>query len=243
MAKHRIKIEKREGRREFSIIFHELWTVYLSNIGGSGALLYCFLKYLAVDEVPHPCSVEWEQEVCLPLGLSYEESHAAWARLQEYGLILLEENSYVLCEPQGKVGVAGAQQGDSLLVAVEALFGRPLSMTEVHLLGDLCKLYDEALVRAAVQVAAETRALSLPYIRQVLLNWKAKGILTAAEADADRVAFQEGKAKRNHKSAGSKREKAPSSPLVPTARPKYDEAEIIMRRIKKTSGDEVGHGR
>jgi len=31
MAKHRIKIEKREERREFSIIFHELWTVYLST--------------------------------------------------------------------------------------------------------------------------------------------------------------------------------------------------------------------
>jgi len=242
MAKQRIKIEKREERREFSIIYHELWTDYLGNIGGSGALLYCYLRYLAGQEVPHPCSDEWEREVCQALGMTYEESHAAWARLQEHGLICLDKGAYVLCEPQTREEAIAAVQGSSLYAEVERLFGRPLSMTEIHLLGDLGRLYGEELLRAGVKVAVEHRALSLPYIRQVLLNWKAKGISTAAMAEADRTAFQEEKARRSRKAPSSRRTKEVQRPADPVAKTKYDEAEIIMRRIKKTSAEGVAYG-
>lgn len=242
MAKRRIKLEKRDERREFSIIYHELWTESLAHIGGSGALLYCYLQYLADHEVPEPYSAEWEQAVCLPLGLSINESHAAWAKLQESGLILLEKNSYVLCEPCRKTSTPQNNEGKVLMVEVEARFGRPLSMTEIQLLGDYCRMYDESLVRLATEVAVEAGALSLPYIRQVLLNWKAKGIVTAAQAESDRVNFQEKKAKRNARTARRGNESPLPSPALPPSKNKYDDTEIILRRIKKSAGDEVKHG-
>jgi len=242
VAKKRIKLEKRDDRREFSIIFHELWTESLGHIGGSGALLYCFLKYLADHEVPEPYSAEWEQAVCLPLGMSRDESHAAWAKLQESGLILLEKNSYVLCEPRPSVGASPTSESKMLMVEVEARFGRPLSMTEIELLGDLCRVYDETLVRLAAAVAVEAGALSLPYIRQVLLNWKAKGITSAAQAEADRLGFQEKKAKRNARTGSRGSDPAPTPTALAPSKSKYDEAEIILRRIRKSAGDEVRHG-
>jgi len=242
MAKKRIKIEKREERREFSIIYHELWTDYLGNIGGSGALLYCYLKYLAGQDIPDPCSQEWEREVCLALGMTYDDSHAAWARLQEHGLICLDQGTYVLCEPQTREEAIAEMQGSSLYAEVERLFGRPLSMTEIHLVGDLGKLYSEELLRAAVKVAVEHRALSLPYIKQVLLNWKAKGISTAALAEADLVAFQEEKAKKGRKTASNRKQKDVPRAAEPSEKPKYDEAEIIMKRIKKKSTEDAAYG-
>jgi len=242
VAKKRIKLEKREERREFSIIFHELWTESLGHIGGSGALLYCYLKYLADYEVPEPYSAEWEQAVCLPLGMSINESHAAWAKLQERGLMLLEKNSYVLCDPRRTTGTPPAKESNVLMVEVEARFGRPLSMTEIGLLGDYCRLYDESLVRLATEVAVEAGALSLPYIRQVLLNWKAKGIVSATQAESDRVGFQEKKAKRNARTTRRGAEPPPLSPALSPSKSKYDETEIILRRIKKSAGDEVRHG-
>lgn len=234
MLDNRIKLAKHDERRAFTIVYDELWSDYLAHIGGQGALLYCFLRYLAGREIPNPCSKEWHIEVCQPLGLSVVESHQAWARLQEMGLITPIDDGYVLREPMPK---PEQQKGASevLLVQIEELFGRPLSMTEITQIEELASVHNLKLVMAAAKLAVDAQALSLPYIRQVLLNWKAKGIKSAEEAAADVEDFRMKKARRHARKGETSRQPAEVSSGTVT----YDESEVIMRRIRKSAGEEV----
>lgn len=88
-------------RDEFSVIYHELWDCYLPYLGPAAVLLYCYLLRLAREGVAGPSSSAWSAEVCAPLGLSVPDSHQAWARLQEFGLISADrEGSYSLLKPK-----------------------------------------------------------------------------------------------------------------------------------------------
>lgn len=90
-----------QDRQDFSIIYHELWDYYLPYLGSGAALLYCFLQRKIQEGLPGPSSREWAALVCSPLGLSVADSHQAWARLQEMGLITVNnDGSYSLANPK-----------------------------------------------------------------------------------------------------------------------------------------------
>lgn len=239
VAKNRIALKEQGVRRGFSIVFDELWTDYLPHISGSGALLYCYLKHMAGKEIPNPCSKEWGQEVCQPLSMSVSESHQAWARLQEMGLLTHVEGTYILCEP---LPVSAPKQrevvGENAYAQVEALFGRPLSMSEVSQVETLEEAYATRLIVMAAELAVQAQALNTSYIRQVLLNWRAKGITSPEQAEADLEQFRVKKAKR-HARKGDRPGKMTE---VKAPDGTYDVDEVILRRIKKTFGEEVvGH--
>lgn len=88
-------------RQEFSIIYHELWDCYLPYLGPAATLLYCFLQRQLQRGLSGPSSPAWAAEVCTPLSLSVADSHQAWARLQEMGLIVANsDGSYSLANPK-----------------------------------------------------------------------------------------------------------------------------------------------
>lgn len=92
-----------DDRLDFSIIHHELWDCYLPYLGPAATLLYCFLKRQLQHGLAGPSSATWAAEVCAPLSLSVTDSHQAWARLQEMGLIVANsDGSYLLMNPKPK---------------------------------------------------------------------------------------------------------------------------------------------
>lgn len=237
MSHNRIKLTRHEERRGFTIVYDELWSDYLAHIGGQGALLYCFLRYLSGKEIPNPCSQEWGVEVCQQLGMSVLESHQAWAKLQEMGLITPVDEGYLLRDPVPKPHQR-KDTPETLLVRIEELFGRPLSMTEISQIEELELTFNDQLVLSAARLAVDAQALSLAYIRQVLLNWKAKGIKTAEEAVADVEDYRLKKARR-HARKGERQEKQSAAREVSAGTVTYDEAEVILRRMAKSAGEEV----
>lgn len=120
-----------EDRQDFSLIYHELWDCYLPYLGPAATLLYCYLKRQLQRGLTGPSSPTWEVDVCAPLSLSVTDSHQAWARLQEMGLIIANsDGSYCLANPKRKeefqqafADLAPRQQqlpGVSLEAAIEA---------------------------------------------------------------------------------------------------------------------------
>ncbi len=92
-----------EDRQDFSIIYHELWDCYLPYLGPAATLLYCFLKRQVHRGLSGPSSANWAADVCAPLSLTVSDSHQAWARLQEMGLIIANsDGSYSLANPKTK---------------------------------------------------------------------------------------------------------------------------------------------
>lgn len=92
-----------EDRQDFSVIYHELWDCYLPYLGPAATLLYCFLKRQLHQGLSGPSSPSWAADVCAPLSLSVSDSHQAWARLQEMGLIIANsDGSYCLANPKRK---------------------------------------------------------------------------------------------------------------------------------------------
>lgn len=92
-----------DDRQYFSLVYHELWDCYLPQIGPAATLLYCYLLRLVRHGLSGPGGSGWQAEVCAPLGMSLNDSHQAWARLQEYGLILANsDGSYSLTQPRSK---------------------------------------------------------------------------------------------------------------------------------------------
>ncbi|NLY53605.1 MAG: DnaD domain protein [Firmicutes bacterium] len=92
-----------DDRRDFSIIYDELWDCYLPYLGPAAALLYCFLMRSVRQGLAGPMGPHWAAEVCAPLGLSVPDSHQAWARLQEMGLVIANsDGSYSLVYPKTK---------------------------------------------------------------------------------------------------------------------------------------------
>lgn len=239
MTTGRIALHRAGARRGFSVIFDELWAAYLPHIGAQAALLYCFLHYLSGGEIPNPCSNEWGDEVCSPLGMSVADSHQAWARLQETCLLVPTAQGYSLCDP-APTPQAKPESERVLLVELEKLFGRPLSMTEISLAQEFEASYGHELVMTAASVAVEVQARSMPYIRQVLLNWQAKGIGTVEQALQDIAAYRNEKARRHARRGGqAKRSGSPAVPKPATSTPvTYDESEIVLRRIKRTEAEE-----
>lgn len=239
MTTGRIALHRAGARRGFSVIFDELWATYLPHIGPQAALLYCFLHYLSGGEIPNPCSTEWGDQVCRPLGMSVADSHQAWARLQELCLLVPTAEGYALYDPTPTPQVKPEAER-TLLLELEKLFGRPLSMTEITLAQEFERSYGCELVLAAAAVAVEVQARSMPYIRQVLLNWQAKGISTVEQATEDVAEFRRGKARRNARRGGQTKRGAPPVPASTPAATSvtYDESEIVLRRIKRTEAEE-----
>ncbi|MBT9134042.1 MAG: hypothetical protein DDT37_01533 [Firmicutes bacterium] len=239
MTTDRITLHRASARRGFSVIFDELWAAYLPHIGSQAALLYCFLQYLSGGEIPNPCSKEWGDEVCQPLGMSVDESHQAWARLQEMCLLIPAAEGYALCDPN-PTPQARPESERKLLVDLEKLFGRPLSMTEITLAQEFEQVYGCELVLAAAAVAVEVQARSMPYIRQVLLNWQAKGISTVDQAIEDTAEFRREKARRHARRGGQTKRAASPVQTSPSASTSvtYDESEIVLRRIKRNEAEE-----
>lgn len=92
-----------EERQNFSIVYHELWDCYLPQLGPAATLLYCYLLRLVRHGMSGPGGAGWPAEVCAPLGMSLNDSHQAWARLQEFGLIIANsDGSYALTQPKTK---------------------------------------------------------------------------------------------------------------------------------------------
>lgn len=92
-----------EERQNFSIVYHELWDCYLPLLGPAATLLYCYLLRLVRHGLSGPGGAGWQAEVCGALGLSLNDSHQAWARLQEFGLIVANsDGSYALTQPKRK---------------------------------------------------------------------------------------------------------------------------------------------
>lgn len=92
-----------EDRQDFSVIYHELWDCYLPYLGPAAVLLYCFLRRQLQQGVAGPSSPSWAAEVCTPLSLSVADSHQAWARLQEMGLVVANsDGSYSLANPKSR---------------------------------------------------------------------------------------------------------------------------------------------
>lgn len=92
-----------EERQDFSIVYHELWDCYLPQLGPAASLLYCYLLRLVRHGLSGPDGAGWQAEVCAPLGMSQNDSHQAWARLQEFGLIIANsDGSYALTQPKSK---------------------------------------------------------------------------------------------------------------------------------------------
>lgn len=92
-----------DDRQDFSIIYHELWDCYLPYLGPAATLLYCFLKRQLQQGLSGPSSTSWAADVCTPLSLSVADSHQAWARLQEMGLVIANsDGSYLLANPKPK---------------------------------------------------------------------------------------------------------------------------------------------
>ncbi|HSL93700.1 MAG TPA: DnaD domain protein [Bacillota bacterium] len=234
----RIKVKSRTSRGGFAIIYNEIWTDYLPYIGGQGALLYCYLKAIVDGEIPDPCCDEWVESVCRPLGLSVTESHQAWALMQEMGLITYEDECYVLHDAKASPGRAAEFDVERLSAygAVEELFGRPLSGAEVYQLETLAEEHAEDMIVAAARYAVLAGAFSLPYMKQILLNWKAKGIGSVTEAEEDHRRFSTQKAKK-HARSGTKPVKARE---VKATEPEvsYDDEEMILRRMMKAAKGE-----
>ncbi len=235
----RIMLQRAGARRGFSVIFDELWSGYLPHIGPQAALLYCFLQYLSGGDAPNPCSQEWGNEVCQPLGMSVEDSHQAWARLQEMCLLVPTADGYALCDPHPTPQTKPSSEG-KLLVELEKMFGRPLSMTEITLAQEFQQAYGWELVLAAAAVAVDAQARSMPYIRQVLLNWQAKGINTVQQANEDIADFRHEKARRHARRGGKAKKVASATQSSPSTSSSvtYDESEIVLRRIKRTEAEE-----
>ena len=238
----RIKVKSKTSRGGFAIIYNELWTDYMPHIGGQGALLYCYLKSVIDGEIPDPCCEEWAEAVCRPLGLSVAESHQAWALMQEMGLITYEDECYVLHDPKASPGRALNVDVERLSAygAVEELFGRPLSGAEVYQLETLAEEHAEDMIVTSARYAVLAGAFSLPYMKQILLNWKAKGISTVKEAEEDHRRFSTEKAKK-HARGGAKptkgKETREASPEV-----SYDDEEMIFRRMMRAArGEDKRH--
>lgn len=241
MSKNRIQLTEQSQRRGFSIIFDELWTDYLPHIGGHGVLLYCYLKYMSGREIPNPCSLEWDQEVCQVLGMSVEESHGAWAHLQEMGLIMLLDGAYVLCNTEKLSSASLPSQGlpksddSSLYAQVEAHFGRVLSSSEIARLEDLAEAYSTELIVLAVQASVEQQALSMPYVTKVLADWKRRKLTTPADIttylDERKQAILSNQIVKGRRHA--------RIPQVKTGDLMgYDDPELILRRMKQAARGE-----
>lgn len=92
-----------EERQNFSIVYHELWDYYLPVLGPAATLLYCYLLRLVRHGLSGPSGAGWQAEVCGALGMTLADSHQAWARLQEFGLIVAHsDGSYALTQPKNK---------------------------------------------------------------------------------------------------------------------------------------------
>ncbi|MGI6357984.1 MAG: DnaD domain-containing protein [Bacillota bacterium] len=92
-----------DDRQSFSIIYHELWDYYLPMIGPAATLLYCYLLRLVKHGLSGPGGSGWQAEICGPLGMTLNESYQAWARLQEFGLVIAQsDGSYALTSPKAK---------------------------------------------------------------------------------------------------------------------------------------------
>lgn len=90
-----------DERRDFSIIYNELWDCYLPYLGPVAALLYCYLVRMVRHGLAGPSGPSWQAEVCAPLGIAVADSYQAWARLQEFGLIVANsDGSYSLTSPK-----------------------------------------------------------------------------------------------------------------------------------------------
>ncbi len=237
-ASPRIMVKGNTSRGGFAIIYNEIWTDYLPYIGGRGALLYCYLKANVGGDIPDPCSEEWTEAVCKPLGLSVAESHKAWALMQEVGLITFADACYVLHEPKASPGrhAQAAIDEASAYAAVEDLFGRPLSGAEVYQLETLVEEHAEDMVVTAARYAVLSGAFSLPYMKQILLNWKAKGIATVAGAEEAHRRFSDHKAKKHARGAAKSVKGADTKSTAPEA--SYDDEEMILRRMMKAAKGE-----
>ena len=239
-----IRVRNSNRRAGFAIIYDELWTDYLPHIGGPGALLYCFLKAQTCNDIPNPCSEEWGSVVCRPLGLTVQQSHQGWALLQEMGLITYEDDAYILNDPQVRTPTDRASDSDapdSLFAAVEDMFGRPLNGAEVYQLETLGEEYAEDLIVAAARFAVLSSAFSLPYMKQILLNWKAKGILTVKQAEEDHREHSLRKAKKHARSGESRGKQGPA--VKQSDAVNYDDEEIILKRmLKAAKGEGARHG-
>lgn len=237
MSKNRIQVREHTGRRGFSIVFDQLWTDYLPHVGGHGVLLYCFLKYKSGSEIPDPCSAEWEQEVCHGLGLTLAESHEAWARLQEMGLIIHEEGSYIVCDAVGVSvqAVSSEPVGDSLYSQVEALFGRVLGSSEIARLEELAGEYSQELIILAVEAAAHEQALSFPYIVRVLADWKRRKLTTP---DAINVYLEERRQAKLSKEIIKGRRNSRIPQVNPGDLMNYGDHELILKRLKQAARGE-----
>lgn len=234
----RVTVTSKTSRGGFAIIYNEIWTDYLPYIGGQGALLYCFLKANVGGEIPDPCCQEWADAVCKPLGLSVAESHTAWALMQEMGLITFEGECYVLHEPKASPGRHADADVEQLstYAAVEELFGRPLSGAEVYQLETLSEEYAEDMVVAAARYTVLAGAFSLPYMKQILLNWKAKGISTVKDAEEDHRRFSSDKAKKHARGGAKPAKVRPAKTEEPDV--SYDDEEMILRRMMKAAKGE-----
>jgi DnaD/phage-associated family protein len=218
MPTERRPILKADNQRtNYSVIYDELWDVYLEFIGPEAALLYCYLSRLLRFGVPDPTGSEWRQAVCAPLGLSLEQSHAAWARLLESELVTVEpDGTYLLHVPRARgdvlpwdtstarLTVAATMEREATLRAArgtgtmlsfcEQQFGRALSPVEFQRLEEIQRRYPRDLAEEAVAEAVLAQKLVVTYVEQVLANWAAQGVKTVEQAREVRQKFREAKA-------------------------------------------------
>ncbi len=103
------KVHLVDDRQNFSVVYHELWDYYLPMIGPAATLLYCYLLRLVRHGLSGPGGAGWQAEICGPMGMTLNESHQAWARLQEFGLVIAQsDGSYALTSPKTKDDFQGA---------------------------------------------------------------------------------------------------------------------------------------
>jgi DnaD/phage-associated family protein len=157
------------------------------------------------------------------------------------GLISFDDGQYILRDPQPLVEPEAQRPADQLVFTdVEAQFGRPLSGAEIFQLEGLLEEYSPDLVAIAARFAVQASAFSLPYIKQILLNWKAKGISTAAQAEEDHQQFSLRKARRNARRGETEPRRTVKKPADDV---NYDDEELILKRmLKAAKGDIVNHG-
>lgn len=238
---NRIRLVEQCQRRGFAIIYDELWTDYLPHIGGIGVLLYCFLKHMAGRDMPNPCSKEWETEVCQVLGLSVTESHSAWARLQEMGLISLVDGGYELCDtsraapPPVPAPVIPKPRDNSLYAQVELAFGRVLNSSETARLEELEEEYPVEHILLAVQTAVQEQAGTMPYVTRVLADWKRHKLADTTEV----LAYLEA---RKQAILSKEIVKGRRNARIPQVKPSdlagYDDPELILKRMKQAARGE-----
>lgn len=212
-----------------TFIRHELWDLYLPFIGGTAALLYCYLLRQLEKG-----GVYSYKNMSGALGISEEDLREALAMLIEYDLVglgngnkllinspkqknelstLLEHQAQQYHEGDGTDTYYGANKvlipararssrtSENLFSLVEQEFGRSLRPSEYELLMKIEDTYSKELITEAVSRAVLHQAYNIQYIDSILFNWKAKGIKNLIDVERDDQRFKASKAQRRFKSA------------------------------------------